>query len=289
MAEKSFQMDEKKWQEILKRLDKLPTLPHISQRVLTAIEKDASAQELEKIIHEDQALAAKILKVANSPLYAGANPTKSLKMAIVKLGFGEVRNIVLATALNYLLRPAATFKKFDLVRLWIHAVGVARAGFLLAAEEGCEDPDGLYTAGLLHDIGRLVLAVFFPEFFLQVLAIQEAKGCSFREAEEEAGLSHVEVGILVAQHWRFSEELIAALKWHHQPLLNGKIHRDAFFVFKADIVARAAGFVPEEGYQKLPKWPKGLPLDKNQLSKVVLALKKEKEDLLAAWQDIIAC
>ncbi|NPA49464.1 MAG: HDOD domain-containing protein [Thermodesulfobacteria bacterium] len=281
-------MDEKKWAEILKRLEKLPTLPQISQRVLTAIEKDASAQELEKIIQEDQSLAAKILKIANSPLYSGGKTTKTLRMAIVRLGFGEVRNIVLATALNYLLKPTATFKKFDLVRLWIHAVGVARAGFLLAAAENYEDPDTLYTAGLLHDIGRLILTVFFSDFFLKVLAIQEAKDCSFREAEEEVGLSHTEVGALVAKYWKFPDELIRVIKTHHQPLVNGEINREAFFIFKADIVARAAGFVPEMDFSKLPKWPKGLPLQKEQLSKVVLALKKEKEDLLAAWQGVIA-
>ena len=281
-------MDEKKWKEILKRLEKLPTLPQISQRVLTAIENDASAQELEKIIHEDQSLAAKILKIANSPLYSGGKVTKTLRMAIVRLGFGEVRNIVLATALNYLLKPTGTFKKFDLVRLWIHAVGTARAGHILATLEDYHDPDTLYTAGLLHDIGRLILAVFFPDFFLQVLALQEAKGCSFREAEEELGLSHTEIGTLVAKHWKFSEELVSAIATHHRPMLNGRVNREAFFVFKADIVARAAGFSPEIDFQKLPRWPKGLPLHKEKLSKAVLNLKKEREDLLSAWQGIIA-
>ncbi len=282
-------MDKQKWAAILKRLDKLPTIPQTSQRVLAAIEKDASAQEIEKILYEDQALAAKILKIANSPLYITGNPTNSLKMAIVRLGFGEVRNIVLANALNYLLRPVATFKKFDLTRLWVHAVGVARACFLLATEERVKDPDTLYTAGLLHDIGRLVLAVFFPDFFLQVLALREAKDCSFREAEEDLGLSHTEVGVLVARHWRFSEDLVEALRWHHHPLTEGEIKHEAFLVFKADIIARAAGFVPEaDDFKRLPRWPRGLPLDKTQLSRVILTLKKEKDDLLAAWQSVIA-
>ncbi|WP_457756049.1 HDOD domain-containing protein, partial [Thermodesulfatator indicus] len=97
-------MEKDRLAELTKRLEKLPTLPQTSQKVLSAIEKDASAKELEKIIYEDQALAAKILKIANSPLYATASgETKSLKMAIVRLGFGEVRNIVLASALSYIL------------------------------------------------------------------------------------------------------------------------------------------------------------------------------------------
>ncbi|WP_456371366.1 HDOD domain-containing protein [Thermodesulfatator atlanticus] len=282
-------MDEKRLADIFKRLDKLPTLPQTSQRVLTAIEKDASAKELEKIIHEDQALAAKILKIANSPLYATAGgETKSLKMAIVRLGFGEVRNIVLANALNYVLKPAATFRKFDLVRLWIHSIGVARAAFLLAEQENIQEGDSFYTIGLLHDIGRLVLAVFLPDFFLKILAIQEAKAASFYEAEQEIGLLHTEIGAYVAKHWRFSEEFVAAIESHHRPVENGKINETAAFLFKADIIARASGFVPEEDFSRLPKWPKGLPLDKKQLSKVVLVLKKEKESLLEAWREIIA-
>ncbi len=281
-------MDQEKLDAILKRIDKLPTLPQTSQRILSAIEQEASAKELEKIITEDQALAAKLLKLANSPLYAPPQPITSLQNAIVRLGFGEVRNVVLASALNYLLKPQATYKKFDLARLWIHALGVARATFLLAAEEKYADAETLYTAGLLHDLGRLTLAVFFPEYFLHVLAVQEAKECSFWEAEQEVGVSHTEIGALVAEHWRFSEALVSAIKDHHEPSHNGKINEIAFFIFKGDVIARAAGLAPEEDFHKLPKWPKNLPLNKKLLSRVAVQLKKEKESLLSVWQEILA-
>jgi len=203
-------MDQEKLDAILKRIDKLPTLPQTSQRILSAIEGEASAGELEKIITEDQALAAKLLKLANSPLYAPPQPITNLQNAIVRLGFGEVRNVVLASALNYLLKPQATYKKFNLARLWIHALGVARATFLLAKEENYADAETLYTAGLLHDLGRLALAVFFPEYFLHVLAVQEAKENFFWEAEQEVGIAHTEIGALIAEHWRFSEALVSA-------------------------------------------------------------------------------
>ncbi|AEH44288.1 putative signal transduction protein [Thermodesulfatator indicus DSM 15286] len=281
-------MEKDRLAELTKRLEKLPTLPQTSQKVLSAIEKDASAKELEKIIYEDQALAAKILKIANSPLYAAASgETKSLKMAIVRLGFGEVRNIVLASALSYILKPSATFKKFDMLRLWTHAIGTARAAFLLGEQEN-SDAEMLYSLGLLHDIGRLVEAVFLPDYFLKILAIQEAKSCSFYEAEKEVGIFHNEIGSYVAQKWRFSEDFVRAIKNHHQPVQNGKVDKISAFIFKADIVARAAGFVPEEDYNKLPKWPKALPLNKKELTKVILALKKEREDLLQAWHPIIS-
>ena len=281
-------MESQKLDLVLERIDTLPTLPQTSQRVLSAIEQDASAKELEKIITEDQTLAAKLLKMANSPLYAPAQPITKLSSAIVRLGFGEVRNVVLATALNYLLKPKATYKQFDLVKLWIHAIGVARASFLLATEDGFSDPETLYTIGLLHDIGRLTMAVFFPQEFLHILALQEAKECSFWEAEKEIGFLHTEIGALVAKHWRFSEDLQEAIKAHHRPQQNGHLQKAAFYVFQADIIARAAGFTPEENFSRLPKWPKELPLNKKLLSKVALRLKKEREDLLAAWQEIWA-
>ncbi len=270
----------------LKNLDKLPTLPQVTQRILEALAQDASAKELEKIIAEDQALTARLLKLANSPLYVGANPVTSLTQAIVRLGLGEVRNVVLTTAMRYVLTPTATYKKFNITRLWIHAIGVARAVYLLAQEEGMASPETCYTAGLLHDIGRLALTVFFPEEFLRILALTEAKDISFKEAEEELGLSHAEVGALVAEKWRFSEELIQAIKYHHAPKQNGRILSMAFLIFKGDIVARAVGFVPEENFSKLPKWPKSLPLNKKLLAKVVNVLKKERQDLLSFWTDV---
>ena len=281
-------MDQGKLDVILKRIDKLPTLPQTSQKILLAIEQEASAQELEKIITEDQALAAKLLKLVNSPLYAPAQPITSVRSAIVRLGFGEVRNVVLVSALNYMLKPQGTYKQFDLSLLWVHALAVARASFLLAQEEKFPDPETLYTGGLLHDLGRLTLAVFFPENFLHVLAIQEAKETSFWEAEQEIGLLHTEVGALVAEHWRFSPALIAAIKNHHCPRQNGQIDPIAFSIFRGDVIARAAGLAPEGDFKRLPKWPKGLPLDKKLLSKVAVKLKKEKEDFLKSWQEILA-
>ncbi len=270
----------------LEKIDKLPTLPQITQRILTALGEDVSAKKLEEIISEDQALAARLLKLANSPLYAGANPVTSLRQAIVRLGMGEVRNVVLTTAMRYVLKPSATYKKFDITRLWIHAIGVARAVFLLAQEEGFSDPENSYTAGLLHDIGRLALTVFFPEEFLQILALREAKDLSFHEAEIELGLSHAEIGAMVAEKWRFSEELIQAIRFHHQPLQDGHLHKMAFLIFRGDIIARAVGFAPEENFTKLPKWPASLPLNKKLLGKVANALKKEKDELLSFWQGV---
>jgi len=282
------EMDQEKLDVILKRIDKLPTLPQTSQRILVAIEQEASAQELEKIITEDQALAAKLLKLVNSPLYAPPQPVTNLRNAIVRLGFGEVRNVVLVSALNYMLKPKGTYKKFDLARLWVHALAVARGAFLLAQEEKFSDPETLYTGGLLHDLGRLALAVFFPEYFLQILALQEARDCSFWQAEQEVGLWHTEIGAIIAQHWRFSEELVSAIRYHHHPQQKDKLNPVAFLVFKGDIVARAAGMPPEEDYTRLPKWPRGLPLDKKLLSKIAVKLKKEKEALLKSWQEIFA-
>ncbi len=271
----------------LEKIERLPTLPQISQRILNALEEEVSAQKLEEIISEDQSLAARLLKLANSPIYRGAQPVTNLRQAVVRLGTGEVRNVVLTAALKYMLKPTATYKKFDITRLWIHALAVARAVYLLASEEGHPDPNTVYTAGLLHDIGRLAIAVFFPEEFLHILALCEAKGISFHEAEKELGIDHAAIGAEVAAKWRFSEVLIEAIRWHHTPKNEQGLNQTAFLVFKADIVARIVGLSPEENFQKLPKWPAGLPLDKKILSKVVGILKKEKDDLIASWQDVL--
>ncbi|WP_456431356.1 HDOD domain-containing protein [Thermosulfuriphilus sp.] len=270
--------------EKLKNIDTLPTIPLTVQKVLQALETDdISAQELEEIIKDDQALAAKILKVSNSPLYRGGQPVVSLRQAIMRLGFVEVKNITLALALTQFVENSRPFEEFDLNNLWLHAVVTARAAEYLGKELS-SDTEALYTAGLLHDIGRFIIYLYLPEDFARIFKLSREESLSLTEAEGRFGVSHAEVGAYLAESWNFPEPIVKGIRWHHQPTETKDSSNLAGLIYVADAITYPLGLGGDPRRQQTAlKVPRSLGLTLETIKKVARKLAQEKEELIISW------
>jgi putative nucleotidyltransferase with HDIG domain len=219
-------------------IGQLPSLPAVVHQLLGTIDNEhADIEDLAKKIGQDQALVAKLLRVANSSFYGMQGKVASVQDALVVLGFRNMRTLVLAAALTGSL-PKSQSAWFDEQLFWKHSLGVALAAKAFAGNVGI-NPDHAFTAGLLHDIGRLVLVTCFPEEY-RVVVEATAGSDEFAVVVEASklGVDHAAVGACLAERWKFVPTVSDAVRYHHQqsrpeaPLLVALVH-------VADVTAHA--------------------------------------------------
>lgn len=196
-------------------LQDLPTLPAAVVDLLDLLARDdTDTPALAAKIALDPALAAKTLRLANSSFYGLPRHVSSLADAASVLGLRTLRSVVTTAALNASV-PVPECEGFDFDTFWRHAVSVAVGAKVLALEVGA-DEEAAFTAGLLHDMGRLVLARAHPGRYAEVLAHGDARGAGLENRELELlGVDHSEVGALVAERWQFPKSIVAAIGGHH--------------------------------------------------------------------------
>ena len=200
---------------LLKQVAALPALPQAladAQRVLR--NEECSARACVEVLGRDPALAAQVLRLANVASVGRAGRVASLHDAVLLLGRQKLGMVLTATAVIDRFNAAAC-PGFDLLAYWREAMACAMAAQALAVELGADD--GLaFTTGLLHDLGRLVLAVHLPTMAAQALSLARLHDLPLHAIERDLiGIDHAELGGLVAQHWGFPPVMVAAIADHH--------------------------------------------------------------------------
>jgi putative nucleotidyltransferase with HDIG domain len=193
----------------------LPALPSVVLKVLQTFRQDNPDLDLlAREIAGDQALATRVLRLANSPFYGLQTKVGSLQDAITVLGFRNVRAAVAGIAVLrcFARSPCAGFNLDTFQR---HGMAAALAARAIARQ--AQLPEELaFSAGLVHDIGALALLTAFPEPMAEVLAYATRHDCALREAEREVlGIDHASVGDALLRHWHFPEEICLAVLGHH--------------------------------------------------------------------------
>ena len=203
--------------DIVSHIHSLPAMPAVALELLQTLSgSDPDVDALASRIARDQAITARVLRVANSPFYGLQMRVGSIHDAIVVLGFSAVRSLVLTSAVVTTL-PAGKCAGFSADRFWRHVLGTAVAAQALARPLR-RKPESLFIAGLLHDIGRLVMLSANPEGFARVIQIAAERDCHLVDVEAEIfGCDHTAVGAAIAQHWNFPAEIVEALAFHHNP------------------------------------------------------------------------
>jgi putative nucleotidyltransferase with HDIG domain len=167
-------------------------------------------------VSHDQALTAKTLRLANSPAYGLQVKVTTIQQAITFLGFQTTRNLITAAAITGCFAEGQC-AGFDDKAFWRHSIATAACARVLARRMRLNQ-DFAFTAGLLHDIGRLVLVSTYPQRYAEVLAWRAAQDCQVLEAERAVlGVDHVAAGVALAEHWNFSDTMRLALAHHHDP------------------------------------------------------------------------
>lgn len=198
-------------------LDDLPSLPAVVMELLGSIEQeDVDIAVLARKVSHDQALTAKTLRLANSSAYGLAMKVTTIQQAITFLGFQTTRNLITAAALTGCF-PNRHCTGFDDTAFWRHSVASAVCARMLARHLRVNQ-DIAFTAGLLHDIGRLVLVTLHPQRYADVIAERRRTDGLMLEVEREViGVDHVMAGEALARHWNFSETMRLAIAYHHAP------------------------------------------------------------------------
>lgn len=224
--------------EALRKIHNLPSLPTVVVELLASLDQDdVNIDTLVQKIAQDQALAAKTLRLANSSFYGMARQITTIQEAITILGFGTVRSVATTAALIRTF-TGGSHTGFNFAPFWRHAIAAAVCARELAPHLYLS-PDQAYTAGLLHDIGRLVLVTQFQPQYQATMTYRAEHDCHLLDAEHAVlGLDHAQVGQALTQHWKFPLTMQQALAEHHAPSSLG-MQPLSLVVMAADAIAHA--------------------------------------------------
>jgi HD-like signal output (HDOD) protein len=214
-----------------------------SSALRLADDPNGSPRVLGRLIEQDPAIAAKVLRVANSAAYGGHH-VASITNALSMLGMNTIRALVVAIAYQQAIagkQQSALFSKLD---FWQHSLAVGIGARILGKMKMAADAEELYLTGLIHDVGYLVFDRFLPEQL--DIAIQVAKAARLELWEAEAkvlGFTHAEVGGLLAEKWGMSPSMITAVTYHHRAIEDTQSYPKTSIIAAADCLAYQCGYL----------------------------------------------
>ena len=224
--------------EIKRSIEDLQPIPQIALKILRIINEDLyEIQNVTEEIRKDQVISARTLQLCNSVMFASRKKIDSLDHALVMLGQHLLLKFVISASLNRFFNQSGQGYSLCKGGIYHHAVGTAIIAEKLAELTGKVEPSMAYTAGLLHDIGKVVLDQFinsgFPLFYREL----NEEGKNFAEVEKQLlGTDHTDVGADLAQNWSFPESLVETIKYHHKPEKAEKNYELVHIVYLADLL-----------------------------------------------------
>jgi len=233
---------------ILRKLmlvEDLPTLPVVMSRILEAIEDEhSSANDLTAILESDHAISARVLRTANSAFYGLGREVDSIRRAVVVIGFDAVRMLALATSVLDAFRRRRQLA-LDPDDFWMHSLGAAKAAQVLAGK--CcpvESPGGCFTAGLLHDIGKHILALTLEEQYRKISETARDSRRALKDIEmEELNTDHADVGGWIVERWCFPATIVDIVRnLYRLTEYTGPCKTETAVVALSSDISRLAGF-----------------------------------------------
>jgi putative nucleotidyltransferase with HDIG domain len=205
-------------QELIANLGDLPPLPQVATQLLRlTADPDASAEDLRRVISTDQALTGQILKIANSAMFGMVREVTTLTQAIMTLGFSTIKSVVIASSAKNLYHRGTVGLQERLI--WEHALVAAIASRAFAKALRFPRVEEAFIGGLLHDIGKSVMGVKFPERYSALLRTVYNEGGDGLVLELDTfGFDHAMVGEALVQKWNLAPSLQQAARWHHDPI-----------------------------------------------------------------------
>jgi putative nucleotidyltransferase with HDIG domain len=227
-------------EDALRRVTDVPTLPSTVLQVLQLLEfTDCSVSDLGKVISQDPPMAAKILKIANSSFYGFRETIGTINQAITILGIATLKNALLSMSIVDLFGTSTT--SLDLPGIWTHSIATAAGAKLLAQRIRFPNAEKAFTAGLLHDLGKIIIAKYLPDGALEVRSIAMSQKIKFESAELHIlGATHADVGAWLLHRWKLPSPIVDAVRLHHQPLLSKDNYELTAIIYLANILCHHA-------------------------------------------------
>jgi len=204
---------------LLSKIHKLPTLPAVANKI-TKLMKDptCTAIKISEVMDKDQSLTTRVLRLVNSAYYSLYTDVTNVRHAVALLGFRTISQIIISISVFDVFKGQYG-EEFDREGFWKHSVGCAVISQMIAKMANYPKTDDCFTAGLLHDVGKVVLDQFLHEEMMKVMQLVKEKEICFADAETEIlGLNHAEIGGHVLKNWKIPLAIMVAVKHHHQQL-----------------------------------------------------------------------
>ncbi len=213
--------------DYLQRLRTLPSLPAVALQALAVTNDPSStASDLLRVIMSDPPLAAKLLRVANSVHFHRGHDVSDLQTAIVRLGFSNVRNLLVGVAVIRSFNACFTGAPYTREDFWMHSIAVGVTASRLSGDSEQLSSSSTFVMGLLHDVGKLVLDRAAADGFADAVHLSRDGGLPLFEAERRVlGCDHAEVAGELLTTWKFPRELVEPVRWHHDPRRCDAAHR----------------------------------------------------------------
>lgn len=208
--------------QTLKCLDRVPALSPMTTQLLAKLaRRDCEVNALASLVENDALLSAQILKLANSAMFGRTCTVVSVHHAIAMLGMGVLRKFTLGSAISNIFARRKTAPTFSMTRFNLHSVATATLAELLCDELPVHNAEHAFVAGLLHDLGRLLLAVNLPSQFEGMLSCHAISPDVPLQAFEQEflGIDHAELSSVKVAHWELGHPIELAVRYHHEPEL----------------------------------------------------------------------
>jgi putative nucleotidyltransferase with HDIG domain len=230
--------------QVIAQIHDLPALPPIVQELMRVGKDDDDIHVITRKVSLDQALSAKTLRFANSSFYGLQSKVTTIQQAVTLIGVDAVRHVVTASALTGYF-PQHDVEGFSFISQWRHSIATAVCARVLARHLHVNQ-EYAFTAGLVHDIGRLVLLTHFRREYEAVIAYRKQHDCEWLMAERAVmGVDHALAGEMLATHWNFSDTVRYAIAGHHEPETQ-KEHSLAAIVHVANAIVHALDLSDQE-------------------------------------------
>lgn len=262
----------------------LPTLPVVVDNILRIARDDTtSAKDLAEFVSNDQAVANKVLKLSNSAYYGMMREIDSISRAITIIGFNEVISLTIGMSVISSFRQKRLDEIIPMRDLWIHSIACAFAAKKLAGKMGLPGAEQIFLNGLLHDMGKVLFVLYFPDEYRSVL--EEAKRSQaelFITEKQILGLDHSALTGLLMKRWNFPDNLLLPTRFHHNPdKCPPSFYKHASIVMVADYICQKSG-LGHSGNPVIPKLGgtrKRLGLDNNDIDASVEDLKGRRNEI----------
>lgn len=266
-------LQQAKMTQIIRSVERLRPMPTNVSRILKALDDPfTTAQMVTDLIGLDQAIAAMVLQYANSAAMGYGSVCSSLLVAVMRLGFKRVKTILIGAAATGSINSSLSGYRLGAGVLWNHSIATASAALWISRSLGYPDPEEAYVAGLLHDMGKLLLDQYVQVDYHNIIDMMNQYGLLLWQAEQKMfGIDHAGVGGLMAQKWNFPSVLIEAIRYHHLPSMAMEYARLAAITNIANAVATRDEHGLNDPHGKVihPESPVILKLNEAGLDRIV--------------------
>lgn len=226
--------------DLFKKETKIPSLPEVFYRFKEAVENpDVSFDELGEVVAADLGLTARLLKIVNSPYYGFSNQIETIPHAISIIGNRQLSDLVLSTCIIDRFEDVPS-KAMDMQLFWEHSIACGLTAKIMANHLKMIDPNSIFVAGLLHDIGRLVICLNSPAIFSEVFLKAQLEDTSLLEVENKImGFGHDQAGEELLRRWKLPKIHQETVRYHHSPIEAPLFDKEASIINIANDIAKS--------------------------------------------------